>query len=64
MFIAEIADEHVVLAVGQEQAVANAIVTAIARATGANLDGASVSLTFARANEVTEIYSGQVEEEV
>ena len=60
-FRAEIADRHVVLSVGQEQAVANAIVTAIAEATRADLNGASVTLTFARANEVTETYSGQVE---
>ena len=61
-FTAEIADEHIVLTVGQEQAVANAIVTVIAQMTGANLNGARVTLTFSRANEVTEIYSGQVEQ--
>ena len=61
MFIAEIEDNRIVLRAGQEQAVANAIITALSKAISVNLNGVSVTLTFARPNEVTETYSGQVE---
>ena len=61
-FMAEIEDNRIVLQAGQEQAIANAIVTALSEATGANLDGVSVTLTFSRPNEVTETYNGQVED--